>query len=238
MSPTYIAFRSSPALRQDSRRFLRNLALASPEPQSPLIASIMADFTDELLQVFMLDIIDLMQLSPFMHKLVHGTVSTIKSTVHGTTRAVVHKLSNQQLRPLAGYVQGLMLNVNDAQGDTQPWVGFAIDEAFHQRLRHLIQAMRADQPKAQEAELIGCLREVTDRAIAVYIDTPTALVGLGFVMRKVADGAASVIHKASHALIAKLIPDLQAEQYAQLADYMEGLLLSGALPEPNPLRSA
>ncbi len=234
MPATYIAFRSSPALRQDSRRFLRNLALGAHEPQSPLIASIMGDFTDELLQVFMLDIIHLMKLSPFMNKLVHGTVSTIKSTVHGATRAVVHKLSNQQLQPLAEHVRGLMLNVADEQGVMQPWVGFAIDEAFHQRLRRLIAQMRLEHPENQEAELTACLREVTDRAIAVYIDRPTQLVGLGFVMRKVADGAASVIHKASHALIAKLIPDLEAGQYSQLADYMEGLLLSAAQPEPAP----
>lgn len=229
---TYVAFPSSPALRQSSRLVIRNLEAGVKESQTDLITRIMFDFTDELLKVFLLDIVEMANLSPFLEKLVHGTVNTIRGTVHTVTKAVVHKLDNRQLRPLADHIRKLMLTAPDASGNPVPWVGFAIEEAFEQRLRRLVAALKGEAPESQTQELIAALSEITDRAMDVYIIQPTELVGLGFILRKVADGGAGVVRSAVHALIRKLVPDLTAVQLRDLAEYMEQLLLVNPTLEP------
>jgi hypothetical protein len=222
---TYIAFPSSPDLRQISRQFIQNLLSSNKAPQNELVTRIMLDFTDELLKVFLLDMIHVVKLSPFMEKLVHGTVSTIRSTVHSVTRTVVHRLDNKQLRPLAEYIRRLMLTLPNAAGEPMPWVGFMIDEAFEQRMRKTIKGLRTPDYAAHVHDLVGVLCEVADRALSVYIVEPTELVQLGFILRKVADGGTHVINGAIHLLIRKLVPDLNQQQFVDMAEYLEQMLV-------------
>lgn len=229
----YIAFPSSPALRQLSRQFIANLESGNKAPQTELVTKIMLDFTDELLKVFLLDVIHLVKLSPFMERLIHSTVNTVRSTVHGVTKTVVHRLGNQQMAPLGQYIRGLMLSAPNAEGQLMPWVGFPIEDRLFRRVETVVAELkRGGSHQAQVPELIAILSEITDLAMNVYIVQPTELVKLGFILRKMADGGASVIGSAIHLLIRKVIPDLSEQQFADLADYMQHLLLL------DPLRDA
>lgn len=231
MSSAYVAFRSSERLRANSRLLLKNLESRSTEPQSVVMNAIMADFTDELLQAYMIDIIDIMQLSPFMNKFIHGTVSTIKTTVSSVSKPIINKLSNKQLVPLGDYIRDIMLTAPHPERGEQPWVGFSLDAAFHARVEALISKLREPNPTAHTTELVEILSKITDRAMEVYIVAPTELLGLGFITRKVADTGSTVIRSASQALIRKLIPDLGEAQLVALANYMDELLLRNGRPE-------
>lgn len=209
-----------------SRQLIHNLVTGDRAPQHELVTRIMLGFTDELLQVFLLDMVKVVHLSPFMEKLVHGTVSTIRSTVHGITRSVVHRLDNQQLRPIADYIRKLMLSVPTSDGGSSPWVGFAIDAAFERRMRVVIANMHSDHYRAHVQELVDVLCEVTDRAVETYIVEPTELVRLGFFLRKIADGGMHVIRGAIHVLIRRLVPDLERQQFVDMANYLEQMLLA------------
>jgi len=200
------------------------------------VSRIMLDFTDDLLKVFLLDMIDMVKLSPLMEKLVHGTVNTIRNTVHSITRTIVHRLDQGQLRQLGDYIRQLMLTKPDAGGD-QPWVGFPIDASFELRMRRVIGSLQGDNPGSQSAELVAVLCSISDQAIQVYVVKPIELIRLGFVLRKVADGGARVISGAIHMLIRKLVPNLTRQQYADLASYLQGMLVINPELEPTtPIR--
>lgn len=221
----HIAFLSSDQLRRNSEQLIANIEARSRAPQSDLMINIMSDFTDEVLQVFFIDIIDLLQLSHFMQRVIHGSVSTIKSTIHSISRTIIHKLDNKQIVPMADYMGSLMLTAPDASGDDRAWVGFPVSEAMVDRLDTLINNIRHGNPQEHTQELSSVLNEITDLAMAAYFTMPIELLKLGFILRKMAEGGVSVIRGAVHIVIRKLIPDLSNEQLLAVANYMDTLIL-------------
>ena len=105
----HIAFISSSGLRQDSAKLIANIEAHSTASQAELMIKIVNDFTNEILQVFFLDLTALLALSPFMEKVVASSVNTIRSTTQTVSRKIIHKLDNTQLQPLADYMGSVML---------------------------------------------------------------------------------------------------------------------------------
>jgi len=226
----YIAFLSSARLRQNGETLIANIEQRVPASQAPLLNDIMVDFTDEVLQAFFLDVVDLLKLSPFMSRVVHGSVSTIKGTVHSVSRTIISKLDNKQLAPMAGYMGGLMLDAPDAHGHSAAHVGFPVSAATYERLHAVITKMRAGDTASQVPALVAVLNEVTDLAMEAYFTTPTELLKLGFLLRKMADGGVGVIRGAVHMVIKRLVPDLSHDQLLEVAEYMDSLILRSAHP--------
>lgn len=226
----YIAFVSTPELRRQSVQLLKNIDARTKESQADLMSSIINDFTDETLKVFFLDITELLQLSPFMEKVVNGSVSTIKSTIHSVSRTVIHKLDNKQLIPLSDYISSVMLTATDAQGVERPCVGFPISDATRQRMKTLVADMKGADPHAHVDELTAMLNEITDLALEAYLVTPVELLKLGFFLRKLAEGSVSIIRGAIHMVIRHLVPDLTPDHLQALTQYLDNLVLLNGRP--------
>lgn len=226
----YIAFVSTPELRRDSIQLLKNIDARSPDSQAELMTRIINAFTDQILKVFLLDMTDLLALSPFMGKVVTGSVSTIKSTIHSVSRTVIQKLDNKQLIPLADYIGSIMLTTSDAGGVEKPCVGFPVSPATEQRLQRLVSAMNGAEPHSHIPELMAMLNEITDLALEAYLLTPIELLKLGFVLRKLAEGSVSIIRGAIHMVIRRLVPDLNSTQLQSVAHYLNDLILHNARP--------
>lgn len=219
----FMAFPASQTLADNIRQLIRNLEEGKREPQAPLLTSVVLDLTDELIKVFLLDLVHLIKLSPFMEKLVTSTAGAIRTTAHGIIKTVVGKLDNKQMLPLANYLRDHLLMAPDHQGQLVPWVGFPCDEAFDRRVVALLAGLRGEQPQTQAAELAEVLGLVVDRVLDAFIVQPVDLLKLGFVLRKIVDGGAAVIDKASRTMIRKMVPDLAAAQLLASADYIDAL---------------
>lgn len=226
----HIAFVSSPELRHDSEALIDHVEAGHRAPQADLMVATIGRFADEILQAFFVDLISLLHLSPLLTAAVSGTVATVKAAVHGIARAVIHKLDNRQLLPLAEYMGGVMLTAPDTSGDPTPYVGFPVSTVTHQRLDRLLQDMRRSDPKAHEAELASVLREITDRALDAYMLTPIELLKLGLILRKTAEGGVRVIRNAIHLMIRKVLPDLDGTQLLAVAQHLNGMVLAHARP--------
>lgn len=221
----YIAFVSPPGLRRDSEQLVANVDARSTASQVELMTRIMDNFTDEVLRVFFTDMVALMDLRPFMAKVVHGAVGTIKKTVHSVSGTVIRKLDNQQLVPLAGYISSVMLTAPDSTGVDRPQVGFPIKDSTHARLLKVIADMRAGEARDHVHAFADVLIEITDLAVDAYLRTPIELLRLGLILRKLSEGGMSVIQGAVHMVIRKLAPDLQSAQLLATASYLEALIL-------------
>lgn len=226
----HIAFVSSPELRRDSEQLITQVEAGSRESQSELMISTINRCADEILQVFFVDLIDLLHLNPLLAKVITGAVATIKTTVHGIARTIIHKLDNQQLTPLAEYMGGIMLTAPDTSGDPTPYVGFPVSEETQARLQKLLQDMRKDDPKQHERELASLLNEITDRALDAYMLTPIELLKLGLILRKTSEGGVSVIRGAIHLVIRKVLPDLDGNQLLAIANHLSGLVVTNTKP--------
>lgn len=226
----HIAFVSSPELRRDAESLIGRVEGGAPDAQTDLMVTTISHFADEILQVFFVDLIDLLRLSPLLGKVINGSVGTIRTTVHGIARTIVHKLDNLQLLPLADYMGGIMLTAPDTSGDPTPYVGFPVTEATQARLQQLVEAMRREDPRQHEAELETLLNEITDRALEVYLSSPIELLKLGLIVRKGAEGAVAMIRSAIHLVIRKVLPDLDGTQLLAVANHLAGLVLPNGKP--------
>lgn len=226
----HIAFVSSAELRRHSEQLIAQVEAGGRESQAELMIATINRFTDEILKVFFLDLIDLLQLQHLLSRLIHGAVATIKSTIHGVARGIIHRLDNDAFLPLADYMGGVMLTAPDTSGDPTPYIGFPVDEATRLRLQQLQDDMRAGDPRHHEQELAGLLTEITDRALQVYLLTPIELLRLGFLLRKSAEGGVSVVRGAIHLLIRRLLPELDGPQLLAVAHHLGGLLLTDGQP--------
>lgn len=226
----HIAFVSSPELRRHAEHLIAQVEAGSRAPRADLMITTVNRFTDETLTVFFVDLIDLLQLPPLLSGLIHGAVATIKSTIHGVARTIIHRLDNRDLQPLADYIGEVMLTAPDTSGDPTPYIGFRVDEAMRLRLQHLQEAMRAGDPRQHEKELATLLEAITDRALQVYMQTPLDLLPLGFLLRKTAEGGVGVVRGAIHMVIRRLLPDLDGPQLLAVAHHLGGLLLADGQP--------
>lgn len=226
----HIAFVSSPELRHNAEELITQIEGGGQEPRTGLMIDTINRFADEILQVFFVDLIALLHLDSLLGRVIHGSVATIKTTVHGMARTIVHKLDTRQLPPLADYMGSIMLTAPDASGDPTPYVGFPVSEATQARLQQLLEAMRKEDPKQQEQELAGVLNEITDRALEIYMLSPIELLKLGLLVRKASEGAVSLIRRAIHLVIRKVLPDLDGPQLLAVANHLSGLVLANGRP--------
>lgn len=226
----HIAFVSSPELRRFSEQLIGLVESGSRESQADLMIRTINRFTDEILTVFFVDLIDLLHLNPLLTRVIHGSVATIETTIHGVARSIIHRLDNHQLRPLADYMGSVMLTAPDTSGDPTPYVGFPLNETTQFRLQQLLHVMRRDDPRQHEAELAAVLNEITDRALDVYMLTPLELLKLGLIMRKATEGGVSVVRSAIHLIIRRVLPDLDGPQLLAVANHLGGLVLADGQP--------
>lgn len=225
MTP-YVAFPSPPELRRDSEQLVANVRAQVKSSQTDIMMRIMTTFTDEVLKVFFLDTIELMNMRPFMSKIVHGAVASMRKTSISVSGTVIRKLDNRQLVPLAEHICTLMLTSTHAATINQPYVGFAIQPDVQQRLARIIADMRAGDARAHVQAFSNILIEITDLAVEAYLRTPITILNLGLILRKLAEGGMSVIQGAVHMVIRKLAPDMEAHQLLALADHLESLIIT------------
>lgn len=221
----YVAFQSPAELRQDSEQLVANIKVHSKASQTELMMRIMTRFTDEVLKVFFIDTISLMNMGPWMAKIVHGTVNSIRSTSINVSGTVIRKLDNKQLGPLADHICTVMLTHTTANQQAIPYVGFAIDNATHERLQSVIAAMRSGNARDHYQDFSDILIKINDLAVDAYLRRPIEVLKLGLIMRKLAEGGMSMTQGATHMIIRKLAPDLESHQLLALADHLEQLII-------------
>lgn len=226
----HIAFVSSPELRRHAEQLIARVEAGSPAAQSALMTATVNRFIDEILQVFFLDLVDLLRLNPLLTRLLHGAVATIEATLHGIARGLLHRLDNHDLQPLADYMGGILLTAPDASGDPTPYVGFPLDDALRQRLEALLRELPAGDPRACEPELAAILEAVADRALDAYLNAPLELLHLGFLPRRSAQAGIAVVRHAIHLLVRRLLPELDGAQLQAVAHHLGGLLLADGQP--------
>lgn len=226
----HIAFVAPPELHRNAVKLIENIDARSNASQADLMTSIINDFTDATLKVFFIDMIELLDPSPFMEKMVTGSVNTIKSTIHSVSRTVIHKLDNKQLIPLSDYISRIMLTTADAEGLEKVFIGFPITETTYRRMQKIVADMNGSDPHAHIGELMDMLHEITDLALDSYLITPVDLLQLGFFLRKLAEGAVAIVRGAVHLVIRRLVPELTPRHLQALTQYLHDLVLLNGRP--------
>jgi len=221
----YLGFASSSALEQSTIVLLEKSASGTKESLVPHMEKSMDLFVPELMQAFLVGTVDAIGLSPMATKIVHSTADIIDKTAKMLVGQLLKKRSNEELKPLIGFVDDIYLRPQTTSTG-KPSTGCEIDKAQYDRIQYVIAEVRAGNGQKVLGDLHDLMTFVVDVMLEKLMKRPIDLLPLNFIVRKVADGAIATCKAAGHGVTNKVFKKLEDDQLIHLANYFDTLVLS------------
>ncbi|MCC2638214.1 MAG: hypothetical protein K0Q68_1933 [Moraxellaceae bacterium] len=219
---TYFAFRASPELSESSHRLMENFEKGVHESQSTLFVKVAQLFADEIVDALLLNLVRNSSNQANAHTL-ENFAGIIKSTVNTLIKQVLGKMSNEDLRPLSGYIRKRRMDLV-VNGETHDHIVFETPADFHARFRAVLE--KGLQGELDQVELLACMDVFHELSLTAFYDEALQQVKLGFIGRKVADLGGAAIRKGSHSASRRSIQHMHAEDMKHFSQYFLGMLIT------------
>ncbi|HVK99874.1 MAG TPA: hypothetical protein VM553_08680 [Dongiaceae bacterium] len=227
MSGHYMSFEATATLRRDAETFIENIHRGERASQSLLLQQVLDAFVNECLQVFFLTPADVVGLSPLGRKLLTTAIATIRKTLQMVLGRITRKLSNRDMRPLALFMDEVM--VRDRKNSGGPaLITFELEDNLGEELQQMQQAFRDGCPGATETMIIAFQTMANDAIVEIFAE-PVAMLNLGPVLRKLADMGIDTTRSVTLGLIRRLFGTLSGDQLAAVLDYFCGMISADPL---------
>lgn len=220
----FIAYPSHPSLRSDVLQLIANLESGTREAQKSLAARVLETAAREVLQVMVVDLVQRLQRPDRPSAEIHKTLRYLDDYIGGFCRLLSGMLSNDKLMRAMRYFRTVLMDIDDAQGQPQPWIGFPVDDSFAAELRAVCAHLRDANAPYDAARTVQALDALTDAVLHALLEAPRDLMQFGFVIRKAADGGIAVARSAMRGMTHRSIPYLSARQRRGLADHLDSML--------------
>lgn len=224
-SKTYIAFRSSDRLHENTDGFIQRMNGGAQRPEPQVIEAIMNDFLDEALQAFFIEPQDFLGLGSGMRRVVNMAADTISKASHMVVKRTAKKLDIEQNRESARYMETMRIQAADSDGQPAWFVAFPIDQRMVEEARDAIGKARSGQEAAARQAMDSFLMKLADVGLHWYFEEPMKLMGFGPIMQKVVNVGVETTRKATKSVIRKVFAKLEGDQLRAAADYIESLML-------------
>lgn len=223
--PNYwLCYRSNASLRTDVLRLIANLEGGSKESQKELASRALETAAYEVLQVLVGDLARHIHTTDAADSEIVRTLARLEGHIGSFCRLLTSILINEKILPVMHHFREMLIDREDSPGNVQPWVGFVVSEKLVDAIlitrEHLLDIGSTYNPTLPQAT-VG---HIVDIVLHNLLETPKDLMRFGFVMRKTADGAISIIRSSMQGLIQRSLNELSLQQRFGLADYLEGLL--------------
>ena len=227
----YSAFAASPALSEINERFLAAMQSGSSEPQAPVFTELLHLFMDEVLDSYFVGPMDMVRLNNMGRKVVTAGVNTIRKTSKMAITKVVGKMSNEELKPIASYIDSIM--IRPAPGSDRPTlVAVPISDDLYERLTSVTQRGREQGPQTVTREFSLALCDLVDESLNQYFEIPVSMLKLGFVTEKVARVAMESGRAASQTVVKKVPNTMNEKELLTFFEFAESIVIE------NPARAA
>ncbi len=231
LSVFFMAFKTSVRLRQNTEAFIANLAAGQVQPQSDLLMRVMEDFVDEAIQVYFVQPMEVAQLNPVGRKMVMVAVTTIRKTAQLVLGKVLKKLSNEELVPIAEYMDEVMFR-DRCNPEAAGFIAFPLSNELRERFRQIAQRAHTGQPHQVVPDLVEAFSAITDEALKAFFEKPVALLKLGPVLKKMTVLGVDTTRSATNTLLKKLFNTMEPSQLVASIDYFEALMIEGGAQLP------
>ena len=221
----YLAFASSTDLEQSAITLLEKNASGNHTGLEEHMEKAMEFFVPELMQAFLVDTVDAIGLSPMATKVVNSTAEIIDKTAKMLMGKLLKGRSNEELKPLIGFVDDIYLRPNTTSNG-KACTGCEIEKERYDTIQRLIADVRGGKGQAVMPELIEVMGYIVDVMLEKLMRRPIDLLPLGFLMRKLTDGATATCRAAGHGVINKVFKKLDDDQLLNLANYFDTLVVS------------
>lgn len=220
----YMAFPSSKELEGAAVELLKRHETGSEESYVPLMIDTMEYFIPELLQSFLVGTVDAIGLSNMATKVVHSTSDLISKTGRMLVPQLLKKRSNEELTPLIGFVEDISLWSNQTENG-KTCCGCELEKDVYTRMKNVVVRVHDGEVEESREEIMELMVIAVDTMLDGLMKRPIDMLDLGFVTRKVANGAMSTCHAAGHGVIHKVFKKLDDQQMTHLVDYFDSLVI-------------
>lgn len=224
MTQHYSAFAASPSLAAINDEFITNLNSGCAEQQAPLFVKMLHLFMDEVLDSYFIVPMKLVKLNPMGQKVVNAGVTAIRKTSKLAITKVVGKLSNEELKPIAGYIDGIMLR--PAPGSDAPtYVAVPLSDELYQRLSGSIASGRSDGPHTVTENFSEAMCDLIDESLNQYFEIPVSMLKLGYLTEKIARVAMESGRSASQTVVRKVAKTMNEKELLAFFYFAESMIL-------------
>ncbi|MDF1821283.1 MAG: hypothetical protein P1U64_06920 [Alcanivoracaceae bacterium] len=181
--------------------------------------------TDELLDALFLAPATHIGLSDRRMRWVRLAADTIGKGSSLLLKRGVGRLPAHKHASLAGQVLLLRQHLPATGGaGEQPHIAFPVRRSLYRHARQELDRIHAGQMDTAHEEMVLLLEEVTGLMLSMFFDEPKKMIKPGPILEKMADMTRATIDKATRKVIGNIVRDLDHEQLARGARYMDGLL--------------
>lgn len=224
-SAFFVAYRSHDSLRRDVLQLIANLEGGARESQKDLAARALETAAREVLQVVVADLVNNLDDAGDKTADIRRSLSKLDDHIGSFCKLLASMLSNEKTLPVMRHFKDVLIDIEDANGTPQPWVGFPVESAFATELSAVCRHLRDDSEEYDPVRTMAMVDQLTDAILHEFLEVPKELMKFGFVMHKTANGAIAVIRSVMHGMLHRAIPDLSPSQRNGLADHLDGLIL-------------
>ncbi|OUS32110.1 hypothetical protein A9Q99_01505 [Gammaproteobacteria bacterium 45_16_T64] len=222
----YTAFAASSSLQSLNESFVTEIAESPTRPLTPTLIQLLELFTDECMDAYFLGPMGMIDLNPMGKKVVQGGVSAIKKTIKVALKKVLGKMSNDEIRPLADYIESLLLK--PAEGSDLPtYIGVELPDELHARIMGAVEEGRNGQPKSVAKEFSIGMCALVDVSIDCYFERPMEMMSLGYLSEKIARLANESVKGGAKSVIKKVTKTMNDEELLAFFDFAESIIVDG-----------
>lgn len=202
-----LAFPASARLARNSDLLINNLRSGTRESQSRLGAEVANDFADEVLKAMISNSLDPSRMSKVNIALMNQLVKLIQKSVHVLINKVVAKLDNQQLQPLADYIQETRLELDTTEG-MKTHIVCPLSDEYVELFRRIENAVEQGDKDNQVPHVGQFIDAMSTASITHFFKKPTSLLDLGMLSRKIVDTSYVAVKKGTAAAVRSLVKNM------------------------------
>ena len=227
----YTAFAASESLRRLNESFVAELASSPSRSMAPDIVRLLELFSDECMDAYFLNPVEMIDLNPMGKKVVLGGVSAIKKTIKLALRKVLGKVPNNELVALADYIDSMLLKPEEG-ADLPTYIAVALPDELYQRIADVVKRGRDTEPHLVAKGFSIALCELVDVAIESYFERPIEMMRLGYLSEKIARLANDTVSSGAKTVIKKVTKTMRNEELLAFFWFAESIIVDGPAKAP------
>jgi len=233
----YLGFVASEELSKTVKQVLVNFENKEVTSQAPYMIKLSKLFVPELLDTFLLNITGSVGIQGVGVRVINSTASTITKTCDLLASRLLKKLSNEDLRPLVGFIDNTFLPAatNSYEKDT---VACEISEEQFLRFREISEKLKAGEGLEIRSDVDRMMVEIVDAMLNGFMKAALNATKMNFVLKKVSNAATETCRGAAVMVVNKVFKKLNGEQLFQLGEYCHDLALTAERPLPEEVAVA
>ncbi|MCG8314032.1 MAG: hypothetical protein MI976_12545 [Pseudomonadales bacterium] len=224
----YSAFAASQQLSEINDRFLSAMEAGNGQPQAPVFVELLHLFMDEVLDSYFVTPMDKVQLNGMGRKVVNTGVNAIRKTSKLAISKVVKKMSNDELQPIATYIDSIMIRPEIGSGDPT-YVAVPISDDLYERLTNATTMGRDQGAHTVTEDFAAALCDLIDESLNQYFEVPVSMLKLGFVTEKVARVAMESGRAASQTVVKKVPNTMNEKELLSFFEFAESIVIERPL---------